>query len=43
MEDGEYTAVTDDAWCLFGEEHAENYTLSADVKFTGGDIKGCVE
>jgi alpha-L-arabinofuranosidase len=38
VEDGEYTAVTDDAWCLFGEEHAENYTLSADVKFTGGDI-----
>jgi len=38
VKDGEYTAVTDDAWCLFGEENAENYTLSADVKFTGGDI-----
>ena len=36
-EDGEYTAVTDDAWCLFGEERAENYTLSADVKFNEGD------
>jgi alpha-L-arabinofuranosidase len=36
-EDGEYTAVTDDAWCLFGEESAENYTLSADVKFSEGD------
>lgn len=34
VKDGEYSSVTDDAWCLFGEEKAENYTLSADVLFT---------
>lgn len=39
VEGGEYTAVTKDAWCLFGEEKAENYTLSADVKLADSTVK----
>jgi alpha-L-arabinofuranosidase len=32
----EYVAATDSAWCLFGDEKASDYTLSADVKFING-------
>jgi alpha-L-arabinofuranosidase len=32
----EYVAATDSAWCLFGDEKASDYTLSADVKFNNG-------
>lgn len=40
VEDGEYTSLTDDAWCLFGEEKAVDYTFSADVTFSG-DSRSC--
>jgi alpha-L-arabinofuranosidase len=34
-QNAEYTAVSDNAWCIFGDETAKDYTLSAEVKFNG--------
>jgi alpha-L-arabinofuranosidase len=33
VQNDEYVAASNDAWCLFGDENASEYTLSADVKF----------
>ncbi len=33
IEDDKYLAKTDDSWCLFGDENASDYVLSADVEF----------